>query len=389
MNDDRWITVESKTGNLALRWRVRGIEKQFYLSTGKKDTPENRVTARRLRNAIEADIELERFDPTLEQYKKNPTRNTSTKLLLSDKVDYGYNLLQLWDKFTNYQSTNLEQTTILTNYKRVRSTIEKMDTHLLCEASKIRDWVVTNQPQYSAFNTIKYFKQCCNWAVESGIIPENPFEKLIVKKPRKKSTDDDDFGAYTIECRDIIIDAFNTHCKHLHYSPLISFLFWTGCRHGEAFALLWSDINDVCTKITIDESCNAHRIRKGTKNGKKRVFTTNEGSRLQQLLLNIRPQNYDPYALVFSSKAGKPLTSYIMNDIWNRSGKYLGVVRELVDTGKLPYYLKPYSTRHTFATRAVENGLTIDKVAYLIGDEVETVVKHYIDKTVNTVCPDF
>ncbi|WP_242038916.1 hypothetical protein [Anabaena lutea] len=50
----------------------------------------------------------------------------------------------------------------------------------------------------------------------------------------------------------------------------------------------------------------------------------------------------------------------------------------------------PYSTRHTFATWAIASGITPDKVALWIGDEVATVLKHYCHpNVVEADCPDF
>ncbi|MEH2172588.1 hypothetical protein [Nostoc sp.] len=69
--------------------------------------------------------------------------------------------------------------------------------------------------------------------------------------------------------------------------------------------------------------------------------------------------------------------------------RYPGVVAELATQGKL-LYLKPYATRHTFATWAITSGLSVDKVASLIGDTVQTVLKYYCHpEIVDFECPDF
>lgn len=91
------------------------------------------------------------------------------------------------------------------------------------------------------------------------------------------------------------------------------------------------------------------------------------------------------------------MTSYALNDIWKgttstykRKYSYLGVVSELVALGELPYYLKPYATRHTFATWAISSGITPDKIAVWIGDTTETVLRFYTHPNVVAAkCPDF
>jgi integrase len=61
----------------------------------------------------------------------------------------------------------------------------------------------------------------------------------------------------------------------------------------------------------------------------------------------------------------------------------------LAQKGLIPY-LHAYSTRHTFATWAIATGCTPDKVAYWIGDDVQTVLKYYCHPSVSaTECPDF
>ncbi|MBD2301795.1 tyrosine-type recombinase/integrase, partial [Nostoc sp. FACHB-190] len=181
------------------------------------------------------------------------------------------------------------------------------------------------------------------------------------------------------------------------YAPLVKFLFFTGTRPGEAFALTWGDISNDCCRININKSCNVHRIRKGTKNGKKRVFPSEPGSKLQRMLLNHRPESYNPSDLVFLSKAGSPMNSGVMFSFWHewksnrgeKTYKYPGVVKSLADEGHIPY-LKPYSTRHTFATWAISSGISPDKVALWIGDTVETVLKYYCHpEIVSAECPDF
>jgi integrase len=66
-----------------------------------------------------------------------------------------------------------------------------------------------------------------------------------------------------------------------------------------------------------------------------------------------------------------------------------GVVRELASSDTVPY-LKVYSTRHTFATWAIASGISPEKVAYWLGDNIKTVLKYYCHPDVTkTECPDF
>lgn len=388
MSMDKWISKDKRTSKLVLRFKVKNFDKQFYIASGLNDTSKNRDIVRARRDLIERDIALGCFDFTLNAYQFR-TANTQAPIEKSEPT-----LGELWEAFTNYKVAFLEQTTILNNYTVTARYISRLPSQELTQAVKIRDWLLSQTSYAQSWRLISRFNECCNWAIASGLISSNPFEKLKLKRPKKKS-DAEEFRAYSKEQRDLVIVAFEESTKFSHYAPLIKFLFWTGCRHGEAFALTWGDIEANATRINFNKSCNMYRIRKGTKNGKRRTFPTVEGSKLQQLLLEIKPAagDFTQSSLVFTSKLGRPITSNLLKVAWcgvNNGGKFIpGVVTQLARDGKLPY-IKPYSTRHTFATWAIASGITPDRVALWIGDEVNTVLQYYCHPNiVSDECPDF
>lgn len=379
-----WISVDPRTKRLRIRFRVRGFSRQFYISTGLKDTKRNREIVRTKRDAIANDIALGRFDPTLKSYQ--PQQQISSVLVVQkSEAKYVLNLQELWEKYTEFKAAQLEVTTIVGPYKDTASLIGKLPSQSLEDGPKIRDYLLKQYSHFTAWDSLKKFSQCCKWAVDSLLIPDNPFERLQIKKPKRKS-DEDDFKAFTLEQRDLIIQAFELHPNHRHYSSLIKFLFYTGCRPGEAFALTWADISEDCTRISFSKSCNLHKILKGTKNGKRRNFPCQSGGKLHQLLLSLKSELENPTGLVFRSITGCKLSTDITIRVW---GEDKGVVKMLSQQGKL-HYLKLYSTRHTFATWAIAMGQSPDKVAYWIGDDVRTVLKYYCHPNVSaTECPDF
>jgi integrase len=397
-NEDKWINVDPRTKKLVIRFWVKGFPKQFFISTGLKDTKRNREIVRSKRDAIATDIALSRFDSTLNSYQFKATQQTNpAALILKDlESDYQLDLQQLWEKFTEFKSAQLEETSILGKYEPIANYIRKLPTKDLGAATTIRDWMLKSYTHYITWMLLSYFSYCCNWAVKSGLIQDNPFASLKIQKP-KKSSQAEDFRAFTLEQRDLIIQAFESHPKYGEYAPLVKFLFFTGCRPGEAFALTWGDISSDCCRIVVNKSRNYHNILKGTKNGIKRVFPCQSGTKLQLLLLSIRPENPNPDDLLFRSKTGKRMNSDIMLDFWKdgrfRNGgkvyKCPGLVKELAIQGLVPY-LPPYSCRHTFATWAITSGISPDKVALWIGDTVQTVLQHYCHpEVVNAECPDF
>ncbi|BAY77931.1 phage integrase family protein [Nostoc linckia NIES-25] len=395
MDEDKWISSDTRTKKLVIRFHVRGFSKQFYISSGLEDTKRNREVVRLRRDAIKQDIALGRFDYSLESYQFRAVQTDPTALVAKQSdVKYQQDLKQLWDRFTEFQSLQLEETTILGNYRKTANIIRQSPTQKLNEALQIRDWLLANFSHFTAWTNLTDYSRCCKWACDSGLIDYNPFEKLQIQKPKTKPRN---CKAFNLEQRDLIIQSFEQHQTYQHYAPLVKFLFWTGTRPGEAFALTWGDITSDCRRISINKSQNFKGIKKGTKNGKDRVFPVQENSKLHQLMISLKSSNPSTKELVFLSKTGKPINSDTFILFWNRdrttlNGKvyhYLGVVRELADRGEVPY-LKPYATRHTFATWAITSGLSVDKVASLIGDTVQTVLKYYCHpEVVDFECPDF
>jgi integrase len=380
-NPDRWIWINPnrKKKILALRFRIKGYSKQFFLSTGLIDNARNRSLVRLRRDAIELDIILGNFDDSLEKYKFNFNQSPPAKKIEKPQE---ITLLEIWDKFSQFQETQIEKTTILNKYRQVKNSIVKLPTQSVNSAVAIRDFVIKNLPKISANITLNYYHQACEWAVINGFLKENPFEGLKTKKPRNASK----IKAFTVEQRDIIISAFESNSKYSHYANLVKFLFLTGCRSGEAFALTWNDISLDCRKISIDKSCNFKRIKKSTKNGKSRVFPVAENSKLHKLLLSMGRKD----GLVFRSIEGLPITSHLFYPIWKGYPGSPGLVWQLFQDGKLPLYLRPYAARHTFATWAIASGATPDRVARWMGDSLKTILDYYCHpEIVDGDCPDF
>lgn len=380
---DRWVYVNPKTKTIFLRFRVKGFSKQFRLSTGLRDSRTNRqlVTARI--EIIERDIALGRFDPSLDAYAFGDKKPKPVKQL---------NFFDLWEKYLDFQSERLEKSTMMASYKSCSRMLKAASSAKIEDAAAIRDFLLKNYSYHSTYKAIEAFCRCCHWGISSKLISTNPFTPIRLPKPKAKS-DDESTKAYTLEQRDTIISAFETHDKFSYYAPLIKFLFWTGCRPGEAFALTWGDISADYTQITISKSYASQAdLIKGTKNNKRRIFPCAPDSRLQAMLTNLH-QGEKPTELVFKSRFGLQMRLPTIFKCWRgvTAQHYScdGVVTELAKAGKVPY-LKVYATRHTFATWAIASGSSPEKVAYWIGDNVQTVLAFYCHPDVTkAVCPDF
>lgn len=381
------VGVEKFRGKLRLRLprQIFG-GKQKYISTGLEDTPENWKRVQSKAWAIEEDIAMGNFDPSLAKYHLQ----SHFKLVVPP------NLNELWQKYTKYKSTQVEETTLRLNFQRVTSHINKLPTQLLNDSTKIRDYLVSNNSSYTAKRILTQINACCNWAVKSGLIEVNPFKGMAqeIQTP-KNSSNGVDIDPFTAEERDIIINAFRQHPIYHHYTNFVRFLFMTGCRTSEAVALKWKHINNDCSKITFSEAVvniSNQKIRKGLKTEEKRNFPCNKS--LQTLLLSIRTENYSNEDLVFPSLSGKEINPHTFNAfVWkgclNKGKRYIGIVQALVDEGKIERYRPQYQSRHTFITLALENGLDVKDVARLVGNSPEVIYKHYAGRKKDLIVPEF
>ncbi len=388
------VGVEKFRGKLRLRLprQIFG-GKQKYISTGLADTPENWKRTQSKAWQIEEDITTGNFDSSLEKYR--PASHL-TLLPLSEEVSVtSIALNDLWDKYTAYKSTQVEETTLRLNFKRVASHINKLDTKSLQDGMRIRDFLVANNSPYTVKRILTQLNACCDWGVKSGMIDSNPFTGMSKEIQSPKNSDGTDIDPFTAQERDAIVQAFREHPKYNHYANFVSFLFMTGCRTSEAIALRWKHINNDCSKIVFSEALvnvSSKVIRKGLKTQDKRSFPCNTS--LQNLLLKIRPENYEAEASVFTAPNGKEVNAHTFHTLawkgFNQKGKqHIGIVQHLANEGLIERYKPQYQTRHTFITLALDNNMDAKDVARLVGNSPEIIYKHYAGKKRNLFVPEF
>ncbi|WP_138500639.1 tyrosine-type recombinase/integrase [Nostoc sp. PA-18-2419] len=386
------VGIEDFRGKLRLRM-PRTIEqtgKQIYLSTGLDANEINRRRVATVANKIEEDILTGNLDITLNRYRELLESYRQPQLSLVKPICPESDVMALWLKYCEYMRPQIASTTYQRDYARkYHNHINALPTKDLNQAIAIRDHLLTHLTPNAAKRVLTYLKACCSWAKSSGIITNNPFTGMAedIKLLKKESDAIDPFSL--VEMR-IIISAFEE--TKPHYAPFVKFLFWTGCRTGEAIALQWRHISHDCSQIIFAESYDSQlNIRKGTKTGKTRKFPCNQ--QVQALLLSIRPDQPDPNQTVFTSPTGGIINnSKFSNQVWKgcKSGKktYKGVIQKLLESGEIERYRCPYNTRHTFITLMLEQGLTITAVSKLVGNSPEIILSHYAGNTVPLKLPE-
>ncbi len=124
--------------------------------------------------------------PNRESYRFRAAGTVPAVAAIAAQPKYKCSLLELWNKFTDYQETQIEQTTILNRYIRVLRYTQRLPTYSLEDAVKIRDYLLITTTRQMAWILVNHYSQCCRWAVTSQLIPDNPFEPLKTKEPKKK-----------------------------------------------------------------------------------------------------------------------------------------------------------------------------------------------------------
>ncbi|MDZ4874974.1 MAG: Tyrosine recombinase XerC [Chroococcidiopsis cubana SAG 39.79] len=383
------VRVKNSNGRLQLVFSYGG--KRHYLSLGFDDTPTTRSLAQMRVNQIELDLISGNFDETLAKYKPQTTLSTvSTVTPISTPVNPS--LAELWEKFVEYKRPQCSENTMLFTYGHFTKYLYKLPTRDLSKASEIRDYALKTFPIESCKRFLVRLNACCKWAMQSGLIAENPFIGMAneIKPPKsQQSTEDEDIYPFTVMERDIIIDAIanNTFCKkhsafkHSHYKTYIEFLFLTGCRPSEAIALQWkhvsNDFRSISFEQAIIETKNGKSVRDGLKTQERRRFPCNE--KLKNLLQSLKPEHYDPEPLIFPGYCGGYLdTRSFRKNVWKPVLEGLGIE-----------YRKPYQTRHTFITLALEHKLDVKDVARLVGNSPEVIYRHYAKYKRELSVPEF
>ncbi|MBN3889427.1 MAG: site-specific integrase [Nostoc sp. JL31] len=295
---------------------------------------------------IEKDILAGHFDPILKSYCLVPKTDPSKPKTL----------LELWDLWV--ASLSVSERTLAGHYRYTRSMITKANPKLL-DITWVSRWDLAPRTFRDRLSIIK---SCCTWGVAKGYLDINPYEDI--KAPKEAKTAVKPFDAEEVKK---ILNGFKE--LYPHYLPFVYFLFATGVRTSEAIGLTWRDIDFIRGEIVIRESLpkdplgNGYtRVRKETKTGNIRYLNMNE--EIRGLLLHIRPDEFTSTDLIFKAPKGGIV------DADNFRERYWIPV---LDAQGVPYR-KPYTTRHTMASTAIEQGTPVTGVAYLLGHTDTTMV---------------
>ena len=343
------VTVVNRKGMLAIqlpRTVTGGPQKYIYL--GLPDTPTNRKAAEARVDIIAADIAFDRFDQTLQKYYPSTTSDSSPSLQ------------ELWTKYVAFKSKQVSQATILKDFKRVENHIHNFPSQRLNHAKQIRLHLINECSAETAKKILMQLRACCNWALDEGLILDNPFKTLRISSIKTKAKGINPFTKSEV---DLILAILME--KESHYTSFVEFLFFTGCRTSEAIGLQWKHISPDLKTITFSEAL-VLKNRKETKTGAIRKFPVN--AQLKNILDKVKGDSRSkPDDLVFVSPTGLAIDSHnFLNRVWKPL---------LIEAGI--DYRSQYTTRHTFISHCLEAGVPVQQVAEWVGNSSRTIWQHY------------
>lgn len=347
------VSVTADRERLRLGWRYKG--KRYFLFIGLPDTAINRRAAEAKASQIELDIMSGHFDPTLKAYKVMlPSQSQLT-------------VKSLFDQFIQYKAKKVVPAT-LDKYRSLLGYLEKffgdclVDAVNLEEAEKFTTWYNSqNLSEVVIRERLGLLSSCWKWGIEKGLVEINCWEDMPsrIKIPPKQMP-----KPFTLTEIKSIVEAFRIDRYYSHYADFVEFRFGSGCRTGEILGLRWKHISEDCSTIWIGESL-VKGERKATKINRARYITLTPN--LQAILQKLKQTGHNPEELVFKGPNGAPING---NNFAKRGWKKILTMLNID-------YRRPYYTRHTLISHALDRGMNPVEVAQLTGHDVETLYKNY------------
>lgn len=217
-------------------------------------------------------------------------------------------------------------------------------------AIKAADRDVPWRTQKTRKDSLSALSGVMRWAIAERYITDNPVR--AIKVGRHQRPEIDPFTAD--EIADLV--------PELRGAPgaMFQLMLHTGCRTGELQALEWSDVADAELSIAATIWKGERRPTKTSR--ARRVKLTAAAKRV------LRQHTASRFAKgwVFATQQGNAYDSKDLTTAFKAACERAAV-----------RYRRPYTLRHTYASRALSAGVEPSWLAEQMGDRIETVLRHY------------
>jgi integrase len=307
---------------------------------------------------IELDIKAGFFDVTLYRYRSGGI--VPPRVAARPKK-----LIAVWDEWVS--TLGLSEETKADHYEMTRRMMEQARPSPTIDDAGWFTRVGAPLAASTYNKRLGYLRRCLKWAIAEGLATSTPYDRLKSRTAEKAQVKP--FTAVEIHS---IIQGFLSLSPV--YAPFVGFLFLTGCRTSEAIGIQWKRIDFDRGEVTIADSLpkspvTGKPVRKSTKTGAVPILAMND--ELRALLEGLRRGAGDE--LVFPCVDGKPIDRHAFRKMWIKVLAHQGIE-----------YRKPYTSRHTTASHAISQGMSMADVAYILGHRdsrmVSTTYGHIIDR---------
>ena len=361
-------------GKLRIAFRPPNEKQQWKRSLGIPPTKANIKAAEQMLNSIRRDISLGQFN-LADYFPNDPSLKKDEKMLS--------NILQ--KHFIEASVGRVKDSTVRVYKHLVRPLLEAVgdwDISKLSpkEAKQFRVRVIDTAPSvYLANRRLWAIKIAIRRAVIELDLEADPFGPLLDNVERKskavtRGEEDEaalsESSVFTIEEAERIVEATKSEQR----KRLITFMFWSGLRPGEALALRRED---VCLPyITVKRTLTKYGTIQTPKSGlaRKIYLPSSARSVLEQQLLTHDSER------VWLTERGLPFKkSDIMSmKAWRKTLEAAGVG-----------YKKRYITRHSFASWMLKAGEPEASVAAHLGHSNVSMIRKTYGKFIPDAKPEW
>lgn len=190
-------------------------------------------------------------------------------------------------------------------------------------------------------NAFKFLKIVCKQGIEAGLLENNPFDN---KKYSFKESDRERLTLVELNRLDVIYERDDTNIKYKKVLKYFLFSCYTGLRFGDMQKLRHSDIDDGFINIKMNKTQKGIRIP--IVNAAKKYISENG-------------RNYDHIFKTYD------------NIVTNRYLKDIMVLAGIKKT------ISFHCARHSFATNALELGVSMELISALLGHSNVRITRIY------------
>lgn len=321
--------VRATGGGIQIRWQVRGRKFSQFLDV--KPTPTALQDAARLRRKLIEEASLGVSGPTerisFEEACKGFLKDITATRTPSTALTYRRRLEARWSALAGSQ-------------------VHTITLAQLRAVDREQEWV-SQKTRRDAQSVLAGVLQ---WCVSEGYIEHNPARALSAGPWQRREIDPftaDELAAIFAELRG-------------QPATLYRLMAETGMRTGEVCGLQWSDVEP--DAILVQATLWKGERRSTKTHQSRRVMLTNAA---KAILKNHTATRFAG-TWVFTTQYGNPYSEEHLTDAWKAAVDRAGV-----------RYRRPYTLRHTYASRALSAGVELAWLAEQLGDRIETVLRHY------------